>query len=145
MSGVIRKQNNLIHSPPHSDTFILIKNSITYSALLCFLNGLNKAEKKPILQLRQKTGIIISMEWEALSSAGRFSAFQATLWLWHLPECQDYKNNDSIHRAPFGTHFLFISFFTAWITLPPKGSSPVPLPMNINHLGMQKKPPLLWQ
>lgn len=59
------------------------------------------------------------------------------------PVFQVYKNDDSIHSGPFGAHFLFISFLTALIGMPHKGSSPVPLPIHINHLGMQREPPLL--
>lgn len=137
------KQNSLIHSPSHSDNLTLIKNSIPCSALLCFLNGLNKTEKKPILQLHQKTGI--SRIRNIVLCRQVFSLWSYTVAVTEIPECQDHKNNDSIHGAPFGTHFLFISSLTACITLSPKESSIVPFPMNINHLGMQKKTPLLWQ
>lgn len=72
------KQNNLIHSPSHSDTLILIKNSITCSALLCFLNGLNETEKKPILQLHQKTGV---SGIRNIVLCRQVSSLQAALWL----------------------------------------------------------------
>lgn len=144
MSGVIIKQNILIHSPSHSDTLILIKNSNTPSALLCFLNALNKTEKKANLAVTPENWYHYTNGTRSIVLCRQvFSISSYTTAVTQIPECQGHKNNDNIHSALSGTHLLFISFLTASIALPPKGSSPVPFPMNINHLGMQKKPPLL--